>query len=329
MRPRRKNPEYPRYFHHQHGAFYLTQGGKWIPLGREMVAALALYRKLIGKPDEGAMATLITDALNGHKAKVSAVTMKQYRLAGAKLAHMLSQFRVEEVRSKDIVKVRRQLEHHPNMANRVLTVAHMAFDRAVEDQVIDSNPVVGVKRCEETSRDRLITPDEFDAIREKAVPRLQCAMDLMFLTGQRVNDVLSIGLADLRDEGIYFRQDKTEAKLLVAWTTELRAAVGRAKALIRGGNGLTLLQGRHGKPVDYRSIRESWETACRKAGVEDAQMRDIRAMAATATRAQGGDATALLGHKSKAMTDRYLRDKIVPVVSGPSRVLPIKRKDVA
>ncbi len=149
------------------------------------------------------------------------------------------------------------------------------------------------------------------------------------LTGQRVNDVLSLRLASIREDGIHFRQQKTDAKLVVAWTPELRDTVDRAKKLIRGVSGFTLLQGRRGKPADYRSIVVSWRSACKAAGVADAQLRDIRAMAATATRAQGGNATALLGHKSKAMTDRYLRDKAVPVVSGPSFVVPMKRKDSA
>ena len=42
--------------------------------------------------------------------------------------------------------------------------------------------------------------------------------------------------------------------------------------------------------------------------------------------AQGGNATALLGHPSAKMTERYLRDKVVPVVAGPSFVIPIRRE---
>ena len=50
-------------------------------------------------------------------------------------------------------------------------------------------------------------------------------MELWRLTGQRVMDVARIRRQDLKDEGIYFRQTKTKAELIVRWNPELRAAV--------------------------------------------------------------------------------------------------------
>jgi hypothetical protein len=41
-------------------------------------------------------------------------------------------------------------------------------------------------------------------------------------------------------------------------------------------------------------------------------------MAATEADAQGISAQKLLGHTDARVTQRYLRDKIVPVVTGPS-----------
>jgi hypothetical protein len=58
--------------------------------------------------------------------------------------------------------------------------------------------------------------------------------------------------------------------------------------------------------------------ACLAAGVEDADLRDLRPVAATEAKRQGLDPTALLGHTSQSMTKRYLRDKQTPVVDGPS-----------
>lgn len=327
MRPRTKHPTLPRYVQFRHGGYYLTKGGKWVLLGRVLSDALLRYKELIQPAAEG-MAGLIDSALADHASRIADATIEQYKVAGEKLKIGLDEFRPEQVQPKDIAQVKRELRSTPYMANRVLSVARIVFDYAVEEQLIDSNPALGIKRFREPGRDRLITLDEFMAIRDKAVPRLQSAMDLMFLTGQRVVDVLQIRLADIREEGIFFRQRKTDAKLVVAWTPELTAVVKQAKSLIRGVSGMTLLQGRHGKPVDYRSILYSWNRACELAGIEDAQQRDVRAMSATMARAQGVDATALLGHKSKAMTDRYLRDKIVPVVAGPVFVIPVKKKRV-
>ncbi len=325
MRPRLSNTGLPKYVQYRHGAYYFTKG-RWIKLGRELNAALTQYRRLMVEPAEG-IAALVDAALAAPRKKPLAPnTLAQYKVAGRIIKDKLAEFRPEQVLPRHIAQVRRDLAMTPNMANRVLTVLRIVFDYALDQQLVDINPAIGIKRLDEGVRRRLITLEEFNAIRDKAGTRLQCIMDLWFLTGQRVVDVLSIRLADLREDGIYIEQDKTEARLVVGWTPELEAAVARAKALIRGVSGFTLFQGRKRKPVDYRTVRDQWVKACEAAGVEDAQQRDIRAMAATAIRAQGGNATALLGHTSPKMTDRYLRDKVVPVVAGPSFAIPLRRE---
>lgn len=323
MRPRLSNPHLPKYVQHRHGGYYLVKGGKWELLGRDLDAALVEYRKRTAPPTDG-LPGLVDAALAARRPKLAPNTWTQYEAAGAKIKHMLAEFRPEQVLPRHVAQLKRQLAATPNMANRVLSVLRLVFDFALESQLVDSNPAIGIKRLPEKKRRRLIAHAEYQAIYAKAPARLQCVMDLLFLTGQRVEDVLQIRLADLRDDGIYFEQDKTAARLVVAWTPELAAVVARAKGLLRGVSGFTLLQGRKGRPVDYRTVYLQWKTACKAGGIEDAQIRDLRAMAATAIRAQGGNATALLGHKSAAMTDRYLRDKTVPLVAGPSFVVPIK-----
>lgn len=328
MRPRKTNPHLPKYVQHRHGAFYIVRGGKWERLGTEFDQAE--YERRIGGASQG-LAGLVDRALTARRAerKLAPNTWAQYQIAAHKIKHMLAAFQPEQIRQRHVATVMEQLATTPNMANRVLSVMRLVFRYAVKHQIIDSNPALGVERCEEAKRTRLLGGEEFERIREKAGPRLQCVMDLLFLTGQRVEDVLQLPLAHLRADGIYFQQDKTEARLVVAWTPEIEEAVGRAKQQHRGIRGLTLFQGRKGKPVDYETVHRQWTDACKAAGVADAQLRDIRAMAATAIKAQGGNATALLGHKTAAMTERYLRDKAVPIVTGPTFALPLKPKKTA
>jgi integrase len=131
--------------------------------------------------------------------------------------------------------------------------------------------------------------------------------------------VLGIKRADLGEDGIYFKQQKTGARLIVAWSPELRQAVERAKTAESHGIGtLTLFSQRGGKPLKLYTIRQQWELACKKAGVENAHIRDLRAMAGTEAKRQGINPTALLGHTDAKMTRRYLRDREIPVVEGPS-----------
>lgn len=326
MRPRKHDRHLPACVYHRHGAYYLVKGGKWDKLGADLKPALAEYARLKSGPQSG-MAALIREAMPSITAKVSKATRAQYDGAARRLEGIFAEFAPHEVMPKHIAQMRRALAGTPNMANRMLTVLRLVFHYAVEEQLVDMNPCVGIRRLEEAKRERLIALGEFDAIHAQAGERLQIIMDLLRLTGQRVTDVLGIRFADLMEEGIYFRQKKTGARLIVRWSPELRQAVERAKAL--GGNlrALTLFHGRGGKPVDYRTVHDQWTAACRAAGVEDADLRDLRAMSGTEADRQGKNPTALLGHTSPAMTRRYLRDKEIPVVEGPSfgRV----QKDVA
>jgi len=88
----------------------------------------------------------------------------------------------------------------------------MAFDRAVLKGMCDSNPVLAAPRHKERRRTRYLTDEEFVLIRKHANPVMQVIMDLCYLTGQRVGDVLSIRQGDISPDGIVFRPAKTESE---------------------------------------------------------------------------------------------------------------------
>jgi len=272
------------------------------------------------------MPALIETALESRRSSLSKNTWDQYQVVGRKLSEIFADATYEQITPKDIVRLRMALADTPNMANRCLTVLRIVFNYALEMQLIERNPAVGVDRLKEPERERLLTHDEIARIKTNAAPRLAILIDLMYLTGQRVNDVLRIRYADLTDEGIQFKQQKTGKRLLVTWSPELRAVVKRAHALCGNVRALTLLHGRTGKAPDYSTTKLQWSEACAKAGVEDAQLRDIRAMSLTNAEEQGFNPTHLAGHSSEAMTKRYLRSKKTKVVQGPSFVRQPSKK---
>jgi integrase len=327
MRPRKKDRHLPPCVHHRHGAYYLVRQGKWARLGRDLAGALAEYARTFEAP-KGTLSALVDSALNTMKPRLSIGSWKQYQLAARKIKHMLAEFSPEQVKPKHVAQMKLALAETPNTANLCLTVLRQVFEYAVDMQLLESNPAVGIKRLPEPKRERLISREEYDAIYAKADPGLQCIMDLAYLTGQRVVDVLGIRHDALLAEGIAFRQQKTGARLVVRWTPELRAVVDRAKALHGNVRALTLLHNRRGKASDYDTLNAAWRAACDAAGVEDAQFRDLRAMSGTAAEQQGKDPSKLLGHKDKKMTERYLRDRQTPVVDGPSfgQVLDLGQK---
>lgn len=317
MRPRKKDKHLPRCVFLRHGAYYLVRDKRWIRLAEDLRSALVEYARL-QEQKLGGMPELIEQALPFVIRGKAKSTVAQYQTAARRLQEVFKDFAPNQVLPKHVAQLRREMADTPNMTNRVITVLRLVFDYALEEQLVDANPCTGIKRLTEAKRTRLITPEEFRAIYAQAGDRLQVIMDLLYLTGQRVVDVLNLRVANLREDGIYFKQGKTGAQLAVAWNPELRKVVARAKALQGDVRALTLLVNKHRKAPDYRSVALQFDTARKAAGVGDVDMRDIRAMAATHADSQGHNPTALLGHTSPTMTKRYLREKVVPTVEGPS-----------
>jgi integrase len=315
-RPRIHDKHLPRNVYLRHGAYYFVKGGKWTRIGKTLKEALNRYAGLY-EAQEGTVPALIAKALPTILVGVKPSTAKQYEIAARKLAKAFAEYLPEEVTQADVKKMMQEMSATPNMANRCLSLLRNVFDYALGIYVT-TNPCIGAKRHKELKRDRLVTYEELSAIYQQAGPRLRVIIDLLLRTGQRVGDVLAIKRADLLPEGIQFRQQKTGSKVIVAWNSELREVVARAKGLHENIKALTLLHNRRGKTPDYRTVRQQWDLACERAKVTDAHLHDLRAMAATWAKRQGQNATLLLGHTNVVQTDRYLRDRDSTLAEGPS-----------
>lgn len=316
-RPRKHNKDLPRNVYLRHGAYFHVRKGKWTRLGKDFKSAMTEYAKLRDEA-KGGVPDLIDVALPHILRNAAANTSKGYRLSARKLKTVFAEFAPEDVKPKHVAAMKLKWAHTPNLTNRHLTVLRLVFQFAVENQLVDSNPVTGIKPYRTAKRGRLISLPEYTAIYRQAGPRLQVIMDLLIRTGQRINDVLKIRRADLTDDGIRFQAQKTGGKGTVPWTPELRAITDRAKTLDGNIRSLTLLHDRTGKAPTYWTVRDQWVRARTAAGVSDARIHDLRAMAATWAKKQGFNPTTLLFHSSPSQTERYLRDKEEAVAEGPS-----------
>jgi len=323
-RPRKKDRHLPPSIFHKHGAYYLVKKGKWEHLGTDLSTALAEYGRRIEEP-KGGCAELIDAAFDAMKARrgdvaLSENTLGQYAHAAKRLKKILKNFAPQQVLPRHAAAIKRELAKTPNMANRIMSFGRQVFAYALEHQLVDINPFVGIRSHKEKHRTRLVTQAEYDAIYAAIPPRGQVVMDLLYLTAQRIEDVLNVRTRDLLDEGIAFETDKSKKRIVVRWTPELRAVVDRAKNLHGNVRALTLLHTRKGTPPSYKTVYDQFKRACAKAGIEDTTPHDIRAMAITAVKNQHGKKAAqLIGtHSDERTTDIYLRDREAPIVDGPT-----------
>lgn len=321
-RPRKKDKHLPPCVYQKHGAFWLVKAGKWQRLGTELALSLAEYARLFDGDPAGSMPALIERVYAKHTPGLAEWTRKSYRTSADTLKRKLAQFSPEQVKSKHVVAIRDSMADNPNSANKALSFLQVVFAQALEWQIVDGNPCIGVKRLGIKARDRYITDAEYAAIKAHAGDRLRIIMTLCYHTAQRISDVLALRESDITEAGMYFKasktKDSTQVRFVVAWTDELREAVADARRLQGPVRSLTLLRGKGNKAPIYRSVYEQWVKACEAAGVDDATPHDLRAKGLTDADRQGQDATALAGHADKKMTERYLRLRQTPTVHGPS-----------
>ena len=320
MRPRKTNRHLPPCVYQKHGAYYYVKAGRWHPLGRDLREVLTQYARLSTAQTSG-MVRLIEDAYPVITRDLADNTKKQYRIAANKLAPVLIEFSPEQVTPKHVAAIRQHFSDHPSMANRILSFLRSVFNYALDRGMVESNPCIGVKRNKERARDRYLTDAEYLAIRNAASADLQPIIDMAYLTGQRIGDVLAIRLSDISPEGITFKTQKTGTRLLVQMTPDLQEAIAAARAIPRRVESLYLFKTkRGGRQYAYTTIRDMWNAATIRAGIADANLHDLRAKAITDTKRQGGDPQALGGHTTEAMTLRYIRDRATVVAIGPVRV---------
>lgn len=185
------------------------------------------------------------------------------------------------------------------------------------------NPCAGVEGKKEESRDVYIEDDDYKRLWDKADQPLRDALDLAYLTGQRVADTLRLDERDIKDGAIWLRQNKTKAKLRVQVVGELESLIERIRERKRGLKVVStaLIVNEAGQKLGRDALRYRFDKARAAAGFtgKQFQFRDLRAKAGTDKAESAGDirqAQKQLGHRSVTMTEHYVRnrkgDKVAP-----------------
>src|SRR5690606_9988590 len=191
MRPRKQDRHLPSCVFEKHRAFYYVKKGKWTRLGSDLHTALVEYARIVALPENG-MGALIDKALPTLTAKISESTRKQYLFSARRLQDIFAEFRADQVKHGDIVRMLDAFADKPAVGNRLLTVLRLTFQWAMDRELVDQNPCVSVKRLPQGKRDRLISAAEYTAIYKHCAPWLQVVIELCYLTGQRIGDILTI-----------------------------------------------------------------------------------------------------------------------------------------
>lgn len=179
-----------------------------------------------------------------------------------------------------------------------------------------ANPCAGIKGFTETGRDIYVEDEMFSAVWDAAGQPLRDAMDLAYLTGQRVADTLKMDERDVREGFLQVIQGKTGAKRRIQVSGELAILLARISARKAGlvVRSTRLVIGENGQPLTYSMLQGAFYRARETAGIEPKafQFRDLRAKAGTDKADSAGDirqAQQQLGHTTVGMTEHYVRQR--------------------
>jgi integrase len=200
-----------------------------------------------------------------------------------------------------------------------------------------TNPVSSIKRMSTPARDRYPTDSEVrrikfhamvgrDGCRTRSGPYVAAAIDLAYLTGQRIGDLLELRWSKraatneageveapyISDEGLYFKPSKTAgstgAKVLITWTPRLKAVLARIEASGRR-NMRYVLTNQEAQQLLYSTFSTAWWRACDRAGIKGLHFHDLKAKALTDTEDRHGMKAAQTkgAHSTEKQTSDYVR----------------------
>lgn len=326
-RRRQNNLDLPPRMHLKSGTFYYVTTDlprKWISLGRDINEARKKWADIeAGDQTSVSLEYMLDEWMAGEAfEKLAPNTKKQYKSVIKQLKAAFSDFEsVADIRPHHVAQW--QDDHHSKVnANTGKSILSNVFKVAIRKGLIDRNPATEVDNLTIERRKRYITDEEYLAIREKANPVLRAAMDISYVTGARIGDVIAIKLAHISSEGLMIRQGKTDKLQLFRRNEALDRALDNARAIKRPVRGMVyLLCTQRGQQYKYPQLNQWWIEARTAAGIDDVHFHDIRGKSATDAKQGGQDYQSILGHTTKAMSDSYIKLEEAQVVEPLKKIL--------
>ena len=258
--------------------------------------------------------------------RMASRTLKEYRKqARAYLLPALGKRRVADVKRADVEQMVVRIPGPTR--NRVLAFTSRLFTLAERWQwrSQNDNPARGIERSREDARDRVLAPSEMAALAgalnglEDDYPAAVAAIRFAAVTGLRIGECLAVRWehVDFETGRLIMPETKSGRRVhdLPSVALEILAALPRINAWT-----FTTTQD---AAVTYRTVCKRFGAVVKAAGLNDVRLHDLRRTVMTSAAAAGVGTHVLrdlLGHKTTAMADRYIRHVGNPVREAREQV---------
>lgn len=246
------------------------------------------------------------------------------RIVDARIVPRFGKWKIEDVGRADVQKLHHALRETPYEANRTLAALSKMFNLAEAWglRVDGTNPCRHVKRFREAKRERFLSGDELKAIgaalaadegEGKGNGAAVLAIRLLALTGCRVSEILNLRWehVDLRTGQLRLADAKAGARDVALPTAAqvLLAATGRDRGYVIAGE-------KPDAPLSRWVLETTWRRVRAAAKLANTRLHDFRHTVGTYGGQAGFNAFLvrdLLGHKTLAMTGRYVEKDADPL----------------
>lgn len=238
------------------------------------------------------------------------------RIIESKIKPGLGRIRIKDLTRADVKAWHQGMNATPYEGNRALAYFSKMLSLAVEDwELRADNPAIGMKRFPEKPRERYFTEDElkhfgramFAAEKDGSLPpEFVLLVRILLATGLRLGEALALRWSDvnLQTRTIGLRDAKAGAR-----TIHLGLDAVALLADIKDRRTHVVSLAGKDAPLTRTTAEKLWAKLRDKAGIPDGRLHDIRHTVGTYAAMSGANAFVvrdLLGHKTLAMTNRYV-----------------------
>ena len=327
------------YYFYDHGKDAVTGKRTETALGTDLALALRQWSELHAQavPVAQAIAPFVELADRYEREEIPKKSARSQEADLGNMRYLCEWFAdVPTLAAIRTMHVQQMLDYYrttPVAANRRKALLSHMYNKARQWGLTDAvNPCVGSEGHDEFRREVYIDDAQYRAIITVAAPALADTIKLMYLTGQRLGDVLKMRFTDINGGVLIVKQNKSRRgrwvktgkdtsehqriatkTVRIEVTGELKEHIDALRARVAQSRVVsTLMITSHDRPGESLTrgwLSTLWSHARDNAGLpKELQLRDIRAKAGTDVE-HINDAQKLLGHKSQSTTEIYRRDQ--------------------
>lgn len=222
----------------KHGSWHLVRKHVWTKLCRVEEGRAQLYVRLAEETDgvDGAVWYAIMSYLANGMKDLAPTTQKHYRNTGLRMLHHFGHYRLDEVEPTHCAQYLKWCRDNDRAVtgNREKAFMSSAWEYAMSEGWVTTNPWRGVRRSKERPSKEYVTHEELSAELDRAPPALQQLLAVAYLTGIRQTDLRAAKQSQIIAGKLHIDESKTgkhnEHEITRTVAIFLDAAVARAQS---------------------------------------------------------------------------------------------------